>query len=240
LVSYVFFYEVLKVNKTAARYQKDFYIISAYVVNNYPFSQEEKNLIEKMLSFNSIKERYSRSVSSLFWGKEGDFINFENFREYRKEIRKLALKLIFSDFGTFLEHEIFSSAWIWNLSIPCYFGEYRYDRYIYFDAKIYSIGLYKDPKLPQIQKIIEKITDLIFNYFKILTTASLYFYLVIFLFFTLKNHRLILIPTILSTIIFIFITVADEWRFLAGNYFISIILLALKFLSYEKENSSTN
>jgi len=229
LVSYVFFYEVLKVNKTAARYQKDFYIISAYVVNNYPFSQEEKNLIEKMLSFNSIKERYSRSVSSLFWGKEGDFINFENFREYRKELRKLALKLIFSDFGTFLEHEIFSSAWIWNLSIPCYFGEYRYDRYIYFDAKIYSIGLYKDPKLPQIQKIIEKITDLIFNYFKILTTASFYFYLVIFLFFVLKNYRLILIPTILNTIIFIFITISDEWRFLAGNYFISILLILIYF-----------
>ena len=225
----LFFYDILKVKKTYLHYSKDFLIISHYVVNNYPFSQEEKNLIEKMLSFNSIKERYSRSVSSLFWGKEGDFINLENFREYRKELRKLALKLIFSNFGTFLEHEMFSSAWIWSLSIPCYFGEYKYDKYIYFDAKIYSIGLYKNPKLPQIQKIIEKITDLIFNYFKILTTASFYFYLTIFLFFVLKNYRLILIPTILSTIIFIFISVSDDWRFLAGNYFISILLILIYF-----------
>jgi len=235
----LFFYDILKVKKTYPHYSKDFLIISHYVVNNYPFSQEEKNLIEKMLSFNSIKEGYSRSLSSLFWGKEGDFINLENFREYRKELRKLALKLIFSDFGTFLEHEMFSSAWIWSLSIPCYFGEYKYDKYIYFDAKIYSIGLYKNPKLPQIQKIIEKITDLIFNYFKILTTASFYFYLTIFLFFVLKNYRLILIPTILSTIIFIFISVSNDWRFLAGNYFISI-LLALKFIIYEKINKSSN
>ena len=229
LASYVFFYEVLQVKKTAFRYQKDFYIVSAYVVNNYPFSQEEKNLIEKMLSFNSIKERYSRSVVSLFWGKEGDLFNFENFREYRKELRKLALKLIFSDFGTFLEHEMFSSAWIWSLSVPCFFNEYKYNRYIFFDAKIYSIGLYKNPKLPQIQKIIEKITDLIFNYFEVLTTASIYFYLAIFLFFILKSYRLILIPTILNTIIFVLITISDDWRFVAGNYFISVLIILIYF-----------
>ena len=237
LVSYVFFYEVLKVNKTAARYQKDFYIISAYVVDNYPFSQDEKELIERVLNFNSIKERYSMSIVSLFYGGS-DPANLENLRKYRKEIRKLALKLIFSDFGTFLGHVIFSSSWIWSLSAHYFFNEYKHDRYIYLD--IYSVYLYKEPKLPQIQKIIEKITDFIFRNFHTLTKPAFYFYLIIILFFALKNYRLILIPTILNTIIFILITISSDWRFLAGNYFISLILLALKFLSYEKENSSTN
>ena len=229
LVSYVFFYEVLKVNKTVARYQKDFYIISAYVVNNYPFSQSEKELIEKILSFNSIRERYSLTVSSLFWGREGDFPNWGNFREYRSEIRKLALKLIFSDFGTFLGHVLFSSSWIWNLSAPFFFNDYKYEWYIYRDAKIYAIGLYRNPKLPEIQKIIEKITDFILNDFSILIKPAFYFYLIIFLFFALKNYRLILIPTLLNTIIFILITISNDWRFLAGNYFISLLIILIHF-----------
>lgn len=232
----LFFYDILKVKKTYLHYSKDFLIISHYVVNNYPFDDKDKRIIEEIIPFNKIKERYNcLTVNSLFW--EHPYFNHEKYIKYKDKIRKILFKLVFSDFSTFFESILCSSSYIYYLNQ--YFNIYRYHSNDYVEWDNEKAKLFINPKLPQIQKIIEKITDLIFNYFKILTTASFYFYLTIFLFFVLKNYRLILIPTILSTIIFIFISVSNDWRFLAGNYFISI-LLALKFIIYEKINKSSN
>jgi len=226
LASYVFFYEVLQVKKTAFRYQKDFLIISHYVVNNYPFDEKDKKIIEEIMPFNKIKERYNcLTVNPLFWGNT--HFNYEKYIKYRYEIRKILFKLIFSDFSTFFESILCSSSYIYHLNQ--FSNIYRYHSKDYVEWDIEKAKLFINPKLPQIQKIIEKITDLIFNYFEVLTTASIYFYLAIFLFFILKSYRLILIPTILNTIIFIFISVSNDWRFVAGNYFISVLIILIYF-----------
>jgi hypothetical protein len=81
------------------------------------------------------------------------------------------------------------------------------------DWDIPKLNLFKDSKLPQVQKIIEEITDFIFRNFHTLTKPAFYFYLIIILFFTFKNYRLILIPTILNTFILIFISPSNDWCF---------------------------
>jgi len=236
IFSNFFFYNVLKVKRSNVIYQKDFLIVSYYVVNNYPFENEDLKIIQEIMPINKIKERFNcLTVNSLYWNPD---FNEGKFNEYKKEIRRIALKLILSDFSTFFGSILCSSSYIYSLN--SYFNFYRYHSNDYMDWDIPKLNLFKDSKLPQIQKIIEEITDFIFRNFHILTKPAFYFYLIIILFFTFKNYRLILIPTILNTFILIFISPSNDWRFLAGNYFISIILLALKFLSYEKENSSTN
>ncbi len=235
-VSNFFFYNILNVKRTYFNYSKDFLVISHYVVNNYPFDEKDKRIIEEIMPFNKIKERYNcLTVNPLFWGHP--YLHYDKYIKYRDEIRRILFKLFFSDFSTFFESILCSSSYIYYLNQS--FNIYRYHSNDYIEWDLEKAKLFINPKLPQIQKIIEKITDLIFNYFKILTTAAIYFYLVIFLFFKLKNYRLILIPTILNTIIFIFISVSNDWRFLAGNYFISV-LIALKFITYEKNNKSSN
>jgi len=236
IFSNFFFYNVLKVKRSNVIYQKDFLIVSYYVVNNYPFEKKDLKIIQEIMPINKIKERFNcLTVNSLYWNID---FNEGKFNEYKKEIRRIVLKLILSDFGTFFGSILCSSSYIYSLN--SYFNFYRYHSNDYMDWDIPKLNLFKDSKLPQIQKIIEKIMDIILNDFLILAKPAFYFYLIIILFFTFKNYRLILIPTILNTFILIFISPSNDWRFLAGNYFISIILLALKFLSYEKENSSTN
>jgi len=226
LLSYAYFYGILKVSKSICMYQKDFFIISSYVVHNFPFKDEQRKIIESIESYNDIREKYRcETLGPLFWGGRMDW---SNLFKYRHEVRRILLYAISKDIKPFLDNIICSSLYIYYPKYPTnslFIFDPKRDNYIFDEVP--KAKLYRDMKLPQIQSIIERILDYLLSSSKSLFKPSTYLYLAIIIFIFFANLRPILIPSLLNVIPLIFMSPGPELRFLLSIYFASLFCLIL-------------
>ncbi len=228
------FYGVLKTKRTFVLYQKDFFILSHYVVKNYRFNNEERYLIESILSFEEIKKRYKceRMNFSLWWNSP---FNREKFTKEKEKMRKLLIKVISKDTYPFLEHILCSSAYIWSFNAYSYFindiVDYKHNNFIYRDYPL--ARLYADVKFPQIQMLIELITSQLENHLNFLFKPPLYFYFLVILFIINKNLRIVIIPYFINTVILVVLSIDNQFRYLYPNYLISLILIIYLLNNFE-------
>ncbi len=216
----LFFYKVLRVERTPVFYQKDLLILSSYVANNFKFSEEERDLIRKTISFEDLRER--RGITSLLWY---GYFNWIAFDKDKDRIRRIIVRSIIKDVRPFIEHILQSSSYIYNIFSRVFVINYSGD---FIELEIAK--LYPDFKLPQIQNIIEKITDLptkekLFKFILLFYKPPIYFYFLIFIFLFNKELRIITIPSLFNSFIMFFISTISHFRFVYSNYLICIILV---------------
>ncbi|MEO0171688.1 MAG: hypothetical protein ABIL13_00355 [candidate division WOR-3 bacterium] len=225
--SEILFYKILKVERTPFKYQKDIFILSEYVVSNFPFNSQERKIIEEIKNFEDIKKSYScYSVSSLIWGP-GKF-NSNKFTEYRKEIRKIFIKTISRDIKPFLNHLICSSSYLWY-PVPIYniyIIDYTYNRFLFF-GEVPIATLVIDLKLPQVREIIEETTNWFIKLIPFIFKPFIYTYILLFTFILSPTLRILTIPSLLNVLILIIISPSSEFRFNLPSYLLSLIILPI-------------
>ncbi|MEO0218145.1 MAG: hypothetical protein ABIL72_06420, partial [candidate division WOR-3 bacterium] len=226
--SEILFYKILKVERSICKYQKDLFILSEYVVNNFPFELKDKKIIEEIKKFEDIKETYNcYSLNSLFWGYKE--INFIKFKEHRKEIRKILIKAISRDIKPFINHTICSSSYLWYPVSSYIFindiTDYTYDKFIY--GELPRVGLEKNLKFPQIREIIEVLTNKLKELIPFIFKPFIYTYILLFTFILSPTLRILTIPSLLNVLILIVISPSSEFRYNLPSYLLSLIILPI-------------
>ncbi len=167
-----------------------------------------------------IKRYRCYSLNELFWG---GYFNYEKYKEYRKEIRRILISSILNDSKPFIKHLICSSAYIYSLFSHNFFMHSdKLIEYIFPPAK-----LDYDFKLPQIQMLISEITSILNLHFSFLFKPAFYLYIILIFFILKKEFRIFILPSILNTIIWLFVTTTNDFRFTYPNYLIFLILQVL-------------
>jgi hypothetical protein len=231
LVFNIFYYYVLKSERWGVAYQKDIFIISEYVKNNYPFSKSEREIIEKIISYDDIKKHYTCiTLSSMAWSRTTNF-EWDNLNKYGKDIRKILIKTIINDPKPFIRHMICSSSFLW------FFGSCKvitsFD-YIYHELP--SIKLFVDIKLPQIKKIIEKLSSGIKNRLYFSRSSSLYNYALLVVFILIPKLRILIFPFILNTITLTLFAPDNDFRYVFPSFLMFIMIYPV-LLSKIQKNS---
>ncbi len=240
----IVFYKMMKIEKTPYTYQKDIYALASYIAQNFPFSQNERELIERIMPISEFKRRYNcKNLVGLVWH---GYFNWEEFQKNGSQIRKILINSIFKDIRPLIKHIACSSSYIYNPFTRVYVVNYRDIDFI--EINVDFVKLYPDFKLPQIQNIIEKITDLptkekLLKPILIFYKPPIYLYFLLFIFLYSKNLRILTIPSFINTLILILISVDNDFRYLYPNYLISIIIIlyfstTLKSYVFVKEISS--
>ncbi|MEO0151342.1 MAG: hypothetical protein ABIL52_05015 [candidate division WOR-3 bacterium] len=138
---------------------------------------------------------------------------------------KILLKAIISDIKPLIENMICSSRFIWNPKVRTYFFSYTRDDYIY--SNVYQVGLYPDSKLPHIQTIIEvslkALTSILIS--KPLFKPITYILILLIVFLVNKNLRIVLLPSLLNTLVILFLSQINHFRFLLSDYLITLFLI---------------
>ena len=218
--SEILFYKILKVERSVCKYQKDFFILGEYVVSNFPFEPKDKKIIEEVKKFEDIKKSYNcYSIVPLLWDGK---LNFEKFEEYRKEIRKILFKTIYSDIKPFLNHLTCSSSYIWY-----YVASYNLYIIEFTMGEIPKAKLVTNLKLPQIKEITEKIMYRMKKLASIIFKPFIYTYILLFTFILSPTLRILTIPSLLNVLILIVISPSSEFRYNLPSYLLSLIFLLI-------------
>jgi hypothetical protein len=238
--SEILFYKILKVERTPFKYQKDIFILSEYVVSNFPFNSQERKIIEEILSYEDIKNNYNCYwLSSIFFWQVQNF-NYNKFKENRREIRKILVKATSKDIKPLINHTICSSSYLWypialhNL----YLIEYTYDRFI--SGEIPQAKLVRNLKLPQIREIIEIITNWLRELTSFIFKPFIYTYILLITFILIKNLRILITPSLLNILMLVFITPDPNFRFILSSYLLSIIILPMIIKALKLSNYATD
>ncbi|MEO0178675.1 MAG: hypothetical protein ABIL61_02940 [candidate division WOR-3 bacterium] len=234
-ISNFLFYKLLKFSKTAFKYQKDFLVISEYVINNFPFSNEEKRIIEEFLSFEHIKQKYvCESTVPLFWAQEE---KLPKLKQNGPKIRKILIRAISKDIRPFINHTICSSLYLWYPFKKSFFMGYTYEEYI-CGKEVYIVGLERNMKIPQIREIIQIITDWLLKLTPILFNISIYNWFIFLVFLLIPKFRFLILLGLLNIIILIILTPSDHFRFGIPSYLLSLILLLIFINHLRNKNSN--
>ncbi len=211
-------FNILKIEKGGVRYLKVIDIISTYIVEGYKFDEKERKILEEIIPVKDIEKSKNKCYYYTL-------SNSHKLIEYNHEILKILLKAIIKDIKPLIENMICSSRFIWNPKVRTYFFSYTRDDYIY--SNVYQVGLYPDSKLPHIQTIIEvslkALTSILIS--KPLFKPITYILILLIVFLVNKNLRIVLLPSLLNTLVILFLSQINHFRFLLSDYLITLFLI---------------
>ncbi|MEO0145191.1 MAG: hypothetical protein ABIL45_09740 [candidate division WOR-3 bacterium] len=238
LVSNVFYYNILNVKKTAVGYQKELFVLTEYVKSNYTFKENERKIIEELISYDYIKKYYTCRTNVWFAWYNVNF-DWDKFYNYREEIRKIFINAILNNPKPFIKHLICSSAYLWlplDLRFIPYSNNFLISEIPFFKLKEINI-------LPQIRNIIiditnwlsesliknnmnlmEKVKYTLIKPFFLLFRIAIYNYILLFVFILVPKLRILILPTILNVLILIISTPDSDFRYVFSSYLMCIMI----------------